>query len=196
MKIHRPLLAALGVLLFPVLRADLLIVTSTNDSGPGTLREALLNASWFPGPNTITFAPALSGKTILLSGTARGSAITIADTEGVTLDATSLSDGLTLNGGLQNFRLFFVPSGSRLTLNGITLTNGNPSGAGGADYNQGELTLIHCTLFHNSGDAFGGGAIYNGGTLTLTHCTLSGNGGIEGGAINNSGSVNLSKTAS
>ena len=40
------------------------VVLNTNDSGPGSLRQTILNA---PGSATITFDPALSGQTIVLT---------------------------------------------------------------------------------------------------------------------------------
>ena len=39
-------------------RADTYVVTNTNDSGPGSLRQAITDAYNNPGPNTITFAAA------------------------------------------------------------------------------------------------------------------------------------------
>jgi hypothetical protein len=39
-----------------------LVVTNLADSGPGTLRNAILFANTNAGPYTITFDPALSGK--------------------------------------------------------------------------------------------------------------------------------------
>src|ERR1043166_6958926 len=43
------------------------IVTTTNDSGPGSLRQALSDAATIPGADTVTFAPGLSGQTITLA---------------------------------------------------------------------------------------------------------------------------------
>src|SRR5262249_34532357 len=47
--------------------ANGLVVTSTSDSGPGSLRQAVLNANAFAGASTITFAAPLAGQTILLN---------------------------------------------------------------------------------------------------------------------------------
>ena len=159
-----------------------LLVTNTNNSGPGSLRQTLTDAASFAGPNTLTFAPDLSGQTLTF-----GSEIVITDNAAVTVDASSLPAGLTLDGGPGTNRLFSVPTGTSLTLTSLTLTGGNGGGAtssgnGGAILNQGTLTLTHCTLSGNSADS--GGAIYHdSGTLTLTHCTLSGNSANDAGAI-------------
>ena len=39
-----------------VINNDNLIVTNTNDSGPGSLRDEIIRANLIPGPNTIFFA--------------------------------------------------------------------------------------------------------------------------------------------
>jgi autotransporter-associated beta strand protein len=192
------------------------VVTSTADSGPGSLRQVLLDAAQIPGANVITFPPELSGATITL-----GSEIGINDaTGGVTLDATNLPDGLTLDGGPGANRIFNVNASNSLTLRGVTLTGGNGGGAnGGALSNAGTLTLERCTLVGNS--ATSGGALLNGGTaaatlctftentvsgpggaianqagatLSLIHCTLARNTAAGAGAIANSGTLTLNST--
>src|SRR5256714_13232269 len=45
--------------------ADIITVTNTNDSGPGSLRQALADAN---DGDTIDFDPALNGQTIRLTG--------------------------------------------------------------------------------------------------------------------------------
>ena len=195
------------------LRDVSLVVTNTNDSGPGSLRQAIADAAAAPGPDTILFAPALSGQTITLS-----SEIVISSS--VTIDATSLPAGLTITDtGDMNYRLLDVRVGTTVTFRGLTLANGGGSGfysSGSAIRNDGTLTLTHCTLSGNSGGAIyntntgsltltqctlannstttSGGAIYNNGTLTLTRCTLSGNSATFGGAIYNNGTLTLNNS--
>ncbi|MCU0796154.1 MAG: hypothetical protein MUF31_09485 [Akkermansiaceae bacterium] len=153
-----------------------------------SLREAVKYA---PEGGLITFAPGLNSQTCTLS---TGTEIVV--TKSVNLDASSLSSGLTIDGGTGTNRLFSVNSGQSLTLRGLTLTGGNGTGAagnnnGGAIFNSGTLTLTQCTLSGNS--ASFGGAIRNfGGTLMLTQCTLSGNSAsAEGGAISSGGTLSL-----
>src|SRR6516225_6390000 len=43
-------------------------VTTFADSGPGSLRQAILNANAEPGPNRITFASVLHGAIVLTTG--------------------------------------------------------------------------------------------------------------------------------
>ncbi len=170
------------------------VTTAVDENGPDltgsiSLREAVNHS---PPGSTILFAPALNGQTCTLS---TGSEIVV--TKSLTLDASSLPSGLTIDGGTGTNRLFTVDSGQSLTLRGLTLTGGNgggviSSGYGGAIYNDGgTLTLTQCTLTGNSASdsaSDSGGAIYNSGTLTLTQCTLSGNSATnDGGAIVASG---------
>src|SRR5690349_22737347 len=131
-----------------------------------------------------------------------------------------LPDGthkLTINGhgstitrstavGTPGFRFFYVNSGANLTLDSVTLSNGNPGALhGGAIYNDGEtgnvlLTVTNSTITGCSGDY--GGAIFNDGfqdpsfpahkaALIVRSCTFTGNTGPQyGGAIwNESGNI-------
>jgi len=52
-------------------RANSFMVTNPNDSGPGSLRQAIADANNKPGADIITFdAAATDGKPIVLTGTA------------------------------------------------------------------------------------------------------------------------------
>ena len=165
-------------------------VTNASDSGPGSLRWALANALANPGPDTITFDPSLSGATITLSGTQTGGQLSVTDTGGVTIDATSLPAGLTISGAANGtdpsgHRIFNLSgTGASLTLKGLTLSGGTAYSntqnlTGGAIYapTGTTLTLDRCTLSGNtaSSTSNGGGAIRCVGTLVMTRCTLSGN---------------------
>ena len=69
-------------------RASAQVVTNTGDSGPGTLRDAIINAT---NGATITFATNLSGATITLSNT-----LTIKTN--LTIDGSALPGGIQING--------------------------------------------------------------------------------------------------
>ena len=75
------------------------LVTTTADAGAGSLRQAFAL-----DPDTITFAPALSGLTIGLSRT-----INAASSVGVMVDASTLPGGVTISG--QGSVRIFVNSG-------------------------------------------------------------------------------------
>ncbi len=88
-------------------------------------------------------------------------------------------------------RVFHVLSGN-VTINGLTISGGNPSGDGGGILNKATLTLVQSTLSGNNAGSRGGG-IYNSSSLTLANTTLSGNSSkTNGGALFNfSGTANL-----
>jgi hypothetical protein len=184
-----------------------LFVTTTADSGAGSLRAAVDSA---PNNSTLTLDPSLTSQTITL-----------------TTGELLISKNLTINGpvtgnltisGNNASRIFNVSSGSTLNLTGLILRNGrsingvnsttagSPGGnglSGGGVFNAGTLNLTNCTLTANrtgdggngwpaanppsstpttSGGVGGlGGAIYNQGILRLVGCTVYGNGCGDGG---------------
>ena len=148
-------------------------MTNTSDSGIGSLRQAILNANANPGPDTIDFAPGLSGTIVLTSGELQ-----------VANDVTIVGPGanlLTIDGKNAS-RIFDVDDGNSHTaivaISGLTLTRGNAGTAnGGAIFNAEDLTLTNSTLSGNT--ATGGGGICNSGMLAMTDCTVSGNSATE-----------------
>jgi len=175
-----------------------LIVRTTANSGPGSLRQAIADAATLPGADTITFSPTLSGQTIALTSEIVMDMDNVGD---VTIDASGLPGGLTLSGG-GTHRILSVSRQTgtfgTVTLVGLTLTGVNGVGTilnsrGGAILVDvgGTLTLTNCTLSGNSAPSDSGGAISNGGTLTLTGCTLSGNSAGYAGAIFTYGTLTL-----
>jgi hypothetical protein len=158
------------------------IVSTTADSGVGSLRQVIASA---PAGAFITFASKLSGQTIRLTSGE------ILLTNNVTIDGSPLAKRIQLNGNHTN-RIFQVNDLTTVTLNSLVLTNGfgNPAGVagtnaeGGAVLNFGTLAINNCALANNSA-ANGGGAIENYGPLTLTACTLANNSAANGGAIDN-----------
>ncbi len=199
-----------------------LVVNTTADSGNGSLRAALAAAAAAPGPDIILFSSTtLSGQTLQPVLNSNAAAFTLNDTGGVTVDASALAAGLTLDSSQlpSDNALFHVQSGA-LALRGLTLhgrsnadvssmieNNGtltltqcilsanaaNAGNNGGAVFNDGTLSLTQCTLSGNSASLGLGGAIFNSGTLTLTQCTLSGNSAPDGGAIANTGTLTLTQ---
>ena len=158
-------------------------VTTTADSGPGSLRSAISSAA---ANATLNFAPGLSGQTIALtSGELQLG-------RNLTIDASALPAGIRINGNHAS-RVIEVSSGATVFLNSLTITNGYAS-AGGGILNKGTLTINRCTIAGNSvASGGGGGGIYNNlGVLTLNECTVAGNsaavgGGAGGGIFNLSG---------
>lgn len=145
-----------------------IVVTSTADNGPGTLRDAVLNAT--PG-QVIGFDASIAGQTITLSSFI-----------GVHLGAVLTIDGgpagMTISGGSAT-QIFIVQFNSTVTLRNLTLENAATSTGGGAVVNAGTLTIENSTLRNNFALA-GGGALYNVSTTAnarLVNTTLSENSG-------------------
>lgn len=193
-----------------------IIVTTNADSGTGSLRVAIAASMAAPGADTITFDPHVftggANNIILVTSASQPdgiepTAFPLRDIDSLTIDASALPVGLTLDGGLAGFKFFYLYNDEtvvkgNLTLRALTLAHARGTGSdypdGGAIYNDGNMTLDRCTLFGNQAANNGaGGAIYNVGTVALTNCTLTGNqSGIAsldgpGSAIYNRGTATL-----
>lgn len=162
---------------------NLPVVLNTHDSGPGSLRQTIAGAE---AGDTITFGPALSGQTILLTSgqITRG--------KNLTIDASTLPGGITLSGNHAS-RLFEVNAGTTNALLNLALVGGNGvgttfSGSGGAVFNAGTLALTNCVVRDNE-IPFGGvgGGLFTtgaGSSATVVGCVFSTNrttGGSSGG---------------
>ncbi len=144
-----------------------LIVTTTEDSGAGSLRQILADAS---DGETIGFDASLAGQTIAF-------ATTLEIDKSVTLDGNGRN--LTLSGdsdndGVGNILVMQVQKGKTVTLNNLTITKGNNQSGGGL-HNAGTLTINNCTFVENTDTYWGGGAIRNDGTLTINNSTFANN---------------------
>ena len=158
-------------------------VTNLNDSGDGSLRQALEEIAI---GGTITFDPSLANGTIeLTSGP-------LVPSGSVTIDASG-APGLSLNGGGID-RVLIVDAGLTVNVAHLTVTNGYGFQLAGGILNNGNLILDHVTVTGNTvttdaGDFWqGGGGIYvgGGGTFSLIDSTVNGNetlGGIDGGGV-------------
>jgi predicted outer membrane repeat protein len=162
------------------------LVTTLADSGPGSLRQAICNAGARPGPDTVTFAPHLSGGVIALTS----ASLVITNQAGpLAITATNLPGGLTLSG--ENARhVFIVMPGQALTLDSLTLSNGHAVTLfdivplGGGLWNFGGTTVVRRCTFVDNAATFGGALMCYQGSLTAENCTFSGNQSTSsGGAI-------------
>jgi predicted outer membrane repeat protein len=176
-------------------------VTTTADSGPGSLRQAVLDANAAPAEaDTIVFDPAVFGspQTITLA-----SEIDISPVTGTTDSLTIVGPGanlLTISGN-GTVRIFDLGPGDTNSISGMTLTKGAGSD-GGAIQNESNLTLTDIVFLENVTNS--GGAIYtSNGTVNVNRCTftnnqttgtnINGDGGsameIRGGTVNITGCV-------
>jgi len=164
-----------------------LVVFNNNDSGAGSLRQAIANVSVYAVP-TITFAPHVTGTITLTSGEL---AINVSTTiVGPGASNLAVNGNLTTPNGSGASRVFNITSGT-VRLSGLTITKGYDANAGGGIFNSTALALANCTLFGNS--AANGGGIYNdtAGTLSLHNATFSTNRSTTGGGLVNRGVTSM-----
>jgi len=176
-------------------------VTNTNDSGVGSLRQAILDSNATSGADVITFnIPATDPNCNATSHVCTITPLTVlADlADDVTIDgltqpgSTPFALLVTVSAATQ-FRIFTIDSGKTVMISGLTISGGNangtsfPDNAGGGIFNRGTLTISNCTISGNSA-AVGGGGIANDGhtssaSVTLSNSSVSGNSAVIGGGI-------------
>ncbi|HEX5221295.1 MAG TPA: choice-of-anchor Q domain-containing protein [Verrucomicrobiae bacterium] len=167
------------VRLFPTL--NLITVQNTNDSGPGSLRQAMAVVG---SPGVINFSSSLftnGAATINLStaGDVTYGASAIRVDGDVSLLGPTGTNNLVIarSSGVPPMRLFYVSAPGKLSLKNVTLKDGAAIGSvGGSGYQRGG---------GGGGSAGLGGAVLNEGILVLEGVTLTGNlaqGGNGGGS--------------
>jgi len=160
-----------------------LTVTTADDAGAGSLREALLSTPIIPGQrilfdHTFFTFPEIYATTIYLTS----GQLNIAGGRSLFIDASNIPDGVRISAERElNSRVLFV-DGSTTTaaLHSITIRRGQSASTGGGGiYNHGAtLTLSDCTVSYNETtgvNAYGGGIYSASGTLSLSACTVLGN---------------------
>ncbi len=191
-------------------------VTHLNDSGAGSLRQAILDANADLGADSIIFTgsvfedatadviaiasqlPAITGD---LSIYGPGQDL-------LTIDAGNGADNTFATG--DGYRIFDIDYG-KVLLSGLTLTGGDTANGaadptlggdgadGGAIRSEGRLTIDNLTITGNAtgdggaselegGKGGAGGGIFSGRTLTILSSTLSGNVTGNGGVAEGSSS--------
>ncbi|MGH7849882.1 MAG: hypothetical protein ACREOP_06260, partial [Thermodesulfobacteriota bacterium] len=167
-------------------------VTNTDDSGPGSLRQAVLDT---PPGGVVDFDPSLAGSTITLLSE-------IQIIQDVTIQGLG-ADVLTISGGGAT-RIFLILSpASLVNISDLTLTSGNGAGLapnlGGAILVSGNVAveINRCVFDSNgvTGSSAQGGAIVIAGDIrdiiindtTFSNNSVSSNSSPLSGAIEYSG---------
>jgi len=173
--------------------ANTITVINTNDSGSGSLRQALAVVN---DGDTINFDSALNGQTITLT-TAElliNRSITVMGPGANLLTVARAQDA-----GV--FRIFHVTSGHTVTIQGVTISNGSTFqgfaiGGAGIWNDHSGLSVNNCVLTGNALDhQSSGGAISNdagdsgSASLTINNSTISGNNLGVGGSANFGGGI-------
>lgn len=156
-------------------------VTNTNDSGAGSLRQAIADAAT---SDTIEFSTSLNGGVIRLTSGA------LVVNKFLNFNADNLSNGITLDAG-GNSRIVTSTSNAALTFRHFVFLNGNAgSGNGGAVFIGGADTGVQFfDCYFENNEAQRGGAVYrasgdNSLSLRFERSTFRGNSALtRGGAI-------------
>lgn len=150
-------------------------VTNTDDSGAGSLRQAILDANNTPSDDVINFSTQLLGQTITLTS---GQLL-------VTDDLRIEGPGdynLTVSGNNAS-RVFLVSDGNdnnfiNVAISGLTVTQGNNTatlGKGAGIWNEESLTVTDSTISNNISTGLGAGIYNQRGSLKLLRSTVSDN---------------------
>jgi len=150
------------------------LVNNLNNSGPGTLRQAILDANANAGADGVVFQYGLSGTITLIGELAITDSLTIRGPGALVL---------AVSGNNAN-RVFNVSGGVLAIFEDLTLRNGlSPGGTGsyggGVYSNGGFLVFRRCTLSQNAvvgvTAAYGGGVFVSNGSVDFDGCALIGN---------------------
>ena len=205
-------------------RAATIPVSNLNDSGGGSLRQAIASAA---AGDTINFQPEMTGTITLTSGElALNKSLIIQGTGAdkiaisgnyarrifnVTAVGATISGLKILNGDTSTYDDSSLASGGAirvednafLTLNNSVLEGNTSGGDGGAIYNAGTLFITNSNFTGNTSTDYSGGAILNDGTdsdyegaLQVRNCNfISNSSNSNGGAVYNySGSLQVSNS--
>jgi hypothetical protein len=167
----------ISVFLAPASSAAIWTVTNTNNSGAGSLSNAIGSAG---SGDTVNFSLTYPATITLTGGT-------LYISQNLTISGPGPAN-LTINGTTGGTGPFTVVTIGAVNVNisGVTITGGGtnssgglfgPVGTGGGIVNGGTLTLTNSAVSGNALNSTGlvyGGGIYNTGTLTIINCTVSG----------------------
>ncbi len=163
------------------------IVTNTNDSGAGSLRQAIVVANALAGVDTITFDPTVfaTSKTITLTS---GELVI---TDSVTVTGPTAMPTISGNGSSRVFNLATV-TGLTAAFSNLAIAKGffaGGTGGAGMAIAASTVTLTNCSFVDNVVTSAGsGGAIRmvdsSAGSLTIIGCAFANNSAqTNGGAL-------------
>jgi predicted outer membrane repeat protein len=165
-------------------------VTSLADSGPGSLRQAVLAANSAAGQDLVDIT--VSGTITLTSGE-------IPITDAVFVDGVG-AGSITVSGN--DLSRIFAVQGADVTLSRLTLTRGRSHFDGGAVFAVGANLTIVDSLISDSraglsspSDGCGGNIALNGGSLRIVNCAVTG-GTSESGGESQGGNLCVNGTLS
>lgn len=178
---------AIGAVASPAL-AETLVVTNLEDSGAGSLREAIKNAA--PGDTIVVPAGqiTLTSEPLEVKGN---------------LTIVGAGSGATTISGNEERRVFTITGAPVVTLQGMTITHGKDPKGAGINAAGGELTLqdVLVTANHAGGEGvegLGGGLDLGPGTYKLIESAVTANtagGGTVSLGVGRGGGIEYSASA-
>lgn len=158
------------------------MVTTTADSGEGSLRQAIENANSLGGNPTITFEGRVyrdgTADVIRLDGTEIG-------IDGTLTLAGPGADLLTVSADQASrvFRIACTVPTDEATIRGLTIADGDADNGGAIIVVDGGLTAEDCLFTGNAANDDGGAIHAIGTSLDLIDCVFTNNQAGQGGAI-------------
>ncbi len=180
-------------------------VSNLNDSGAGSLRQAILDAEATPDADTILFQSGLSGTIQLTTGhlqidysvNVQGPGANIITVSGGGTPARAVNRLGTYSGGVFQIGpevVLYQPERDtrgalpQVTLSGLTITNGSADFGGNISNTTAELTVQNC-IVSNGTAYYDGGGIFNSAITHVVSSTVTGNSAAygDGGGIASDG---------
>jgi predicted outer membrane repeat protein len=160
-----------------------------NAADTGSIRYALnqVNADTSSAADTIDLT-GVSGTITLSNGV-----LALARTTGpVTITGPGAS-ALTISGNTAT-QVFDVAANATVSISGLTIANGETSGAGGGISSFGTLSIANSAFTGDTSTVSNGGGIWNGGTLSIVNSAFTGDTSTlySGGAIYNNSTLLIS----
>jgi hypothetical protein len=134
------------------------IVTNNNNSGAGSLRQAIADAS---SGDTITFELSSDNEIIALESELSITKSLIINGHNDAGSGTAITIQVTTP-GTSAWRVFNITGGTNINLSNMTIKGGDISGNGGAIYKSASALNLENVVISDS-EASSGGGIYSGG---------------------------------
>ncbi|HNT74232.1 MAG TPA: choice-of-anchor D domain-containing protein [Anaerolineae bacterium] len=150
--------------------ADTFTVTNTAQSGPGSLRQAILDANSNPGHDVIDFG---------ITGTLSPWTLPVIDDD-LTITGPGATQ-LAVSGGNVR-RVFEIAGGAAVTITGLTVCDGYALDYGGGIFSAGDLLLQNVRMLSSTAP-YGGGIYISQGNATLNETQVVNNDANEGGGL-------------
>lgn len=154
-----------------------LTVSNTNNSGTGSLREAL-GLAGIAGVGVIRFDPSVFSTPKMISLSTLQ--LTINSNIRIVGPGADLLTIRNVAPASDTSRVFILTNGAKAILIGMTITGGNVIGSGGgisspSSTNPNKLTLFNCLITGNRSSVIGGGISNHVGPLSIVNSTIANN---------------------